>query len=186
MTENAIVGKWTLETPRCPASASLDVLSILAGLTWPVQIGWSLAWWSCSHAALGRRCFCQRRLKPSDADHALTCTAHCGACTMPGATIVRMLRRTAHHADIASAVKPTLWQLLCVMQATRRPACHGSAERQVDKTRADALFAVPDGILVMHVSVMHPSAASFVMAMVCATDNAATPREHHCSVRHSR
>ena len=120
--------------------------------------------------AVGRTCGCNRVLQATDAEHALLCKLHSGACTMRHDILVGFWCRAAHRAGIASAKEPVYREL------QRQAASAGQRSRRANSDggeRGDALLVMPEGVLVADLAVVHPTAESYRAGAARADGSAA-------------
>ena len=153
-----------------PASAFLDALPVaptlrLSDRDFRSALQLRLGLLEVLSAAIGLTCGCKRKLCETDAEHALLCKLLSGAITLRHDILVGFWCRAASRAGIASSKEPVLRQLQRQEHAARRRA-------RGDGQRGDALFVLHEGVLVIHVSVVHPAAETYVQD-AANTDGAA-------------
>jgi hypothetical protein len=162
----------------CASSAALDALPtgptmVLSDSDATSMLRFGLGLMTLPTTALGMPCACGRRLLASEADHALTCKSLNGAVTVRHDNPNKIVCRAARRAGVASSVEPQLRQLkLAAEQAGRR-----GRQAQGDGARGDALLAMPEGMLITDVVVVHPAAQSYLEAAARTDGTAATDRE---------
>ena len=154
------------------ASAYLEVLPIAhnlrtasySHLTW--ELRFRLGIQVMPKGSAGGRCPYGTLLRgPHDADHALVCSKHSGVRTLRHNHLNRVWCGAARCAGVATAVEPKLRALQ--MQPGVR--CHAQAR---EDARGDVLLAMPQGMLVLDVNIVHAPAVAFLEGTV-ATDSSA-------------
>ncbi len=153
-----------------PASAFLDALPVaptlrLSDRDFRSALQLRLGLLEVLSAAVGLTCGCNRKLRETDAEHALVCKLLSGAFTLRHDILVGLWCRAASRAGVASSKEPVLRQLQQQGQAARRRA-------RGDGLRGDALLVLHEGPLVIDVSVVHPAAETYVQD-AANTDGAA-------------
>ena len=107
-------------------------------------------------SSAGGRCPCGEVLRATrDADHALVCPINSGVRTLRHDHLNRVWCGAARCAGVATAVEPKLRALQ--MQPGVR--CHAQAR---EDARGDALLAMPEGMLVLDVNIVHAPAVAFL------------------------
>ena len=114
----------------------------------------------------GGRCPCGTVLRGTrDADHALVCPKHSGARTLRHDHLNRVWCGAARCAGVATAVE----QKLRAVQMQPGVRCHAQAR---EDARGNALLAMPQGMLVLDVNIVHAPAVAFLEGTVAAGSSA--------------
>jgi hypothetical protein len=117
------------------------------------------------------QCCCGAALRHTDFDHALRCSALSSQLTLRHDILKRILRRAVHRAGIASTLEPAL---------SRLPGLAAGAGTSADRSpirveaRGDVLLAMPQGIAIADVSIIHPTSLN-TLSRAAATAGAARP-----------
>jgi hypothetical protein len=119
------------------------------------------------------QCCCGAALRHTDFDHmhAMRCSALAQQFTLCHDILKGILRRAMHRAGIASTLKPAL---------RRPPGLAAGAGTSADgspirvEARDDVLLAMPQGIAIADVSIIHPTSLN-TLSRAAATAGAAAP-----------
>jgi hypothetical protein len=95
----------------------------------------------------------------TDTDHGMRCSALAAHFTLRHDILKGILRRAVHRAGIASTLEPTLRQLPG-LPAGAGTSAEGSAIRP--EAREDILLALPQGISITDISVIHPLSLNII------------------------
>jgi hypothetical protein len=99
------------------------------------------------------QCGCRATLHCTDTDHGMRCSALAAHFMLRHDILKGILRRTVHRAGIASTLEPPL-RRLPGLAAGAGTSADGSATRP--EARGDILTALPQGISIADISVIHP------------------------------
>jgi hypothetical protein len=105
------------------------------------------------------QCDCGATLHRTDTDHCMRCPALAAHFTLRHDILKRMLRRAGHRAGIASTLEPPL-RRLPGLAAGAGTSAESSAIRQ--EAQGDILLALPQGISITDVSVIHPLSLNII------------------------
>jgi hypothetical protein len=118
------------------------------------------------------QCGCGATLRRADADHGMRCSALAAQTTLRHDILKGILRRAVHRAGIASTLEPPLRRLPGLL-AGPGAAPDGTPLRP--EARGDILLAMPQGIAIADVSVIHPLSLN-TLSPAAATAGAAAAR----------
>jgi hypothetical protein len=99
------------------------------------------------------QCGCRATFHRTDTDHCMRCSALAAHFTLRHDILKGILRRAVHRAGIASTLEPPL-RRLPGLAAGAGASADGSAIRP--EARGDILMALPQGISITDISVIHP------------------------------
>jgi hypothetical protein len=116
------------------------------------------------------QCGCGVTLRRMDADHGMRCSALAAQTTLRHDILKGILRRAVHRAGIASTLEPALRRLPGL---TDGPGTSADGSPSRPGARGDILMAMPQGIAIADVSVIHPLSAA------AASPGAAAARRDH-------
>ena len=153
------------------ASAYLEVLPIahnlrIANSHLPWELRFRLAIQVMPSGSAGGRCPCGEVLHGTrDADHTLVCPKHSGVRMLRHDHLNRVWCGAARCAGVATAVEPKL-RALQMQPGVRR---HAQAR---EDARGDALLAMPKGMLVLDVNIVHAPVLAFLEGTVATGSSA--------------
>ena len=153
------------------ASAYLEELPIAhnlhianSHLTW--ELRFRLGIQVMPSGSAGGRCPCGTVLRGTrNAHHALVCPKHSGVRTLRHDHLNRVWCGAARCAGVATAVEPKLHAL------QMQPGVRRHAQARED-ARGDALLAMPQGMLVLDVNIVHAPAVAFLEGTVATGSSA--------------
>jgi hypothetical protein len=116
------------------------------------------------------QCCCGAALRHTDFDHAMRCSALAPQLTLHHDILKGILLRAVNQAGIASTLEPALRRLPGLAAGSGTSA--DGSPIQVE-ARGDVVFAMPQGIAIADVSIIHPTSLS-TLSRVAATAGAAT------------
>jgi hypothetical protein len=128
-------------------------------------------------------CSCGAPLRRTDTDHGMRCPALAAQLTLRHDILKGILRRAVHRAGIASALEPPL-RRLPGLAAGAGTSPDGSPIRP--EARGDILMAMPQGISIIDVSVIHPLSINTLSAAATAAGAAAARRDQQKRAAYSR
>jgi hypothetical protein len=129
------------------------------------------------------QCTCGATLRPSDADHGMRCPSLAAQTTMRHDILKGILRRVVHRAGIASTLEPPL-RRLPGLAAGAGIAADGSPLRP--EARGDILLALPRGITVSDLSVIHPLSINTLPRAATTAGAAASHRDQQKRTAYAR
>jgi hypothetical protein len=129
------------------------------------------------------QCTCGNALLPSDVDHAMRCPSLAAQTTLRHDILKGILRRVVHRAGIASALEPPL-RLLPGLADGVGIAANGSPLRP--EARGDILMALPRGITISDLSVVHPLSINTLPRAAITAGAAASHRDQQKRTAYAR
>ena len=154
-----------------PASMWLDALPVAptlqltdADFVYAARYRMGAAYLPTNHPPV--TCFCGTRLLPGDQHHALICDSTDGVKTMRHDILKETWRRIAHRAGIATSVEPCMAPLRDIRD-----------RRGWNGDRGDVLLSLPERLTVVDVSVICPSARTYVRNASLRDGSAAAVRD---------
>ena len=179
---------WRARIRSCSGGAVsvyLEVLPIAhnlrianSHLTWELRFRLGIQVMPSSNA--GGRCPCGEVLRATrDADHALVCPKNSGVRMLRHDHLNRVWCGAARCAGVATAVEPKL-RVLQMQPGVRR---HAQAR---EEARGDALLAMPEGMLVLDVNIVHAPAVALLEGTVATGSSADVARQRRSGRRTRR
>jgi hypothetical protein len=129
------------------------------------------------------QCCCGAALRHTDFDHAMRCSALSSQLTLRHDILKGILRRAVHRACIASTLEPGLRRL---------PGLAAGAGTSADRSpirveaRGDVLLAMPQGITIAYVSVIHPTSLNTLSRAAVTAGAAALHRDRQKQTAYAR
>jgi hypothetical protein len=120
------------------------------------------------------QCGCGATLHLTDTDHGMRCSALAAHFTLRHDILKGILRRAVHRAGIASTLEPPL-RRLPVLAADAGTSAEGSAIRP--EAQGDILLALPQGISITDISVIHPLSLNIISRAATTAGAAASHRD---------
>ena len=127
--------------------------------------------------ACGVRCACGRYLQPDDTDHAMTCSRDSGSMTLRHEVLKESVRRICQRSGVASSAEPMTRHL---------QGAQAAARAQRDESRGDILMVMPDTLLVVDISVIHPAAETYRHGAATTAGHAAAARDRQKRTRYQQ
>jgi hypothetical protein len=121
------------------------------------------------------QCGCGVTLGRTDADHGMRCSALAAQTTLRHDILKGILRCAVHRAGIASTLEPTLRRLPGLTDGPGMSA-NGSPSRL--GARGGILMAMPQGVAIADVSVIHPLSINSLSAAAASPGAAAAGRDY--------
>jgi hypothetical protein len=127
------------------------------------------------HNTVGIRCTCAAVPSADDSHHAVTCSSVQGKATMRHDILKGILHQAIHRAGVASTLEPTLRRLPGLEAGAY--GASGGTEAAGLEARGDILLALESSMLVLDVSITHPSGVANRRAAATTDGAAATRRD---------
>jgi hypothetical protein len=129
---------------------------------WPLPPPWH------QHAAV--QCNCGAPLRPTDVDHGMRCRSFAAHTTLGHDILKGILCRVVHRAGIASTQEHALYRLSGLAGGA---GCSASGISTRVEAQGDILLALPGGITIADISVIHPLSTHTLPAGATAAGAAA-------------
>jgi hypothetical protein len=129
------------------------------------------------------QCCCGAALRHTDFDHAMRCSALAPQLTLRHDILKGILRRAVHRAGIASTLEPAL-RRLPGLAAGAGTSADGSPIRV--EARGDVLLAMPQGIAIADVSIIHPTSLNTLSRAAATAGAAASHRDRQKRTAYAR
>jgi hypothetical protein len=120
------------------------------------------------------QCGCGSTLHRTDTDHSMRCSALAAHFTLRHDILKGILRRALHRAGIASTLEPPL-RRLPGLAAGAGTSAEGLAI--CPEARGDILLALPQGISITDISVIHPLSLNIISRVATTAGAAASHRD---------
>jgi hypothetical protein len=127
-------------------------------------------------------CSCGAALNGNTADHAMRCSSLAALTTLRHDIVKGILRRVVHRAGIASTLEPPLRRLPGLAEGASTSADGASIRVEA---RGDILLALPQGITIADVSIIHPLSINTLPAAVATAGAAAARRDQQKQAAYS-
>jgi hypothetical protein len=129
------------------------------------------------------QCGCGATLHRTDTDHGMRCSALAAHFTLRHDILKGILRRAVHRAGIASTLEPPL-RRLPGLAAGAGASADGSAVRP--EARGDILMALPQGISIADISIIHPLSLNTISRAATMAGAAASHRDQQKRMAYAR
>jgi hypothetical protein len=129
------------------------------------------------------QCDCGEPIHPTDVDHGIWCPSLAAHITLRHDILQRILRRVVHRAGIASTQEPTLSRLPGLARGAGISTSSASTRMEA---RGDILLALPGGITIADISVIHPPSINTLSAAVTTAGAAAAWRDQQKGATYAR